>query len=116
MADDGNRLRRMVIHRAARRELDAARRWYENQDPDCAVDFAMQVAATLRAIIEAPARWPLYRISGSQSVSTRVRRAFVRGFPYSVFYEVTEAAELRVIAIAHQARRPGYWRTRIHGG
>jgi plasmid stabilization system protein ParE len=39
------------------------------------------------------------------------RRYFMSRFPYSVIYQVT-ADELRVIAIAHQRRRPGYWRGR----
>lgn len=106
---------RPIIHRAARRKLEAARRWYEERDPEAAARFAAQVAAALRAIIEAPARWPLYRLAGGKAAA-RVRRIFVRDFPYSVLYDVTDAGKLRVIAFAHQARRPGYWRTRIRGG
>ena len=39
------------------------------------------------------------------------RRYFMRRFPCGIIYQVT-ADELRVIAIAHQRRRPGYWRGR----
>ncbi len=39
------------------------------------------------------------------------RRYFMSRFPYAVIYQVT-VDELRVIAIAHQRRRPGYWRGR----
>ncbi|MFS2140018.1 type II toxin-antitoxin system RelE/ParE family toxin [Duganella sp. Dugasp56] len=39
------------------------------------------------------------------------RRYFLSRFPYSVIYQVT-TDELRIIAIAHQRRRPGYWRGR----
>ncbi len=36
------------------------------------------------------------------------RRFPLRRFPYSIIYQIgTE--ELRVIAIAHQRRKPGYW-------
>lgn len=40
-----------------------------------------------------------------------VRRYFMNKFPYSVVYKVT-ADELRILAVAHQRRQPGYWRGR----
>ena len=36
------------------------------------------------------------------------RRLPLRRFPYSVIYRI-KAEELRVIALAHQRRQPGYW-------
>ena len=41
----------------------------------------------------------------------KVRRVLVRRFPYSVIYR-REAERLLILAIAHQRRRPGYWRHR----
>jgi len=42
-------------------------------------------------------------------VSWRSRRRFpLRRFPYSIIYYVT-GEELRVIALAHHRRKPGYW-------
>ena len=41
-----------------------------------------------------------------------VRRCPLRRFPYSVIYQCT-AAELRVVALAHQRRGPDFWRSRI---
>ena len=39
----------------------------------------------------------------------RSRRRFpLRRFPYSIIYYVT-GEELRVIALAHHRRKPGYW-------
>ena len=35
-----------------------------------------------------------------------------RRFPYSVFYYISENGELRIVAIAHQSRRPNYWTKR----
>jgi len=41
----------------------------------------------------------------------QARRFPLRRFPYSVvYYETPE--RLRVVAIAHQRRKPGYWRGR----
>ena len=39
------------------------------------------------------------------------RRFPVRRFPYSIIYQV-KPEEVRVIALAHQRRSPGYWRGR----
>lgn len=36
------------------------------------------------------------------------RRLPLRRFPYSIVYELRED-EVRVIAVAHQSRRPGFW-------
>ncbi|MBI4756286.1 MAG: type II toxin-antitoxin system RelE/ParE family toxin [Betaproteobacteria bacterium] len=39
------------------------------------------------------------------------RRLVMKHFPYAVVYTVT-AEEIRVLAVAHHSRRPGYWRKR----
>ena len=36
------------------------------------------------------------------------RRFSLRRFPYSIIYYVRDG-ELRVVALAHQRQRPGYW-------
>lgn len=40
-----------------------------------------------------------------------VRRLPLRRFPYSIVYEL-RADEVRVLAVAHQRRRPGFWKGR----
>lgn len=39
------------------------------------------------------------------------RRLPLRRFPYSLVYELRED-EVRVLAVAHQRRRPGFWKGR----
>jgi plasmid stabilization system protein ParE len=39
------------------------------------------------------------------------RRMPMSRFPYSLIYLI-EGEEIRVVAVAHQSRRPGYWRAR----
>jgi plasmid stabilization system protein ParE len=39
------------------------------------------------------------------------RRLPIRRFPYSIIYQV-KPEEVRVIALAHQRRKPDYWRGR----
>lgn len=43
-----------------------------------------------------------------------VKRLMLRRFPYSVIIFERDA-EVFVIAFSHQARRPGYWRSRLQG-
>ena len=40
-----------------------------------------------------------------------VRRLPLRRFPYSIVYYLRES-EVRVLAVAHQSRKPGFWRGR----
>jgi len=39
------------------------------------------------------------------------RRYIFRRFPYTIIYQVLED-ELRILAVAHHRRRPGYWAER----
>jgi toxin ParE1/3/4 len=48
---------------------------------------------------------------GSQFRKNRRSYPF-RRFPYSVYYYISENDELRIVAIAHQSRRPNYWSQR----
>ena len=40
------------------------------------------------------------------------RRVLMQRFPFSVYYEVAND-RIRVVAVAHQRRMPGYWRGRV---
>lgn len=126
MTDSSPRAPRAILTRAAVREIDAATRWYEERDADVAARFAAAMATALRAIVEAPKRWPLYHqgargvsghlpaeASSRARASAGVRRVLVSGFPFAVLYTVAGDGGVRVLAVAHQARRPGYWRARL---
>lgn len=51
--------------------------------------------------------------AGSAAVNMAAVTFRVAGFPYSMAFVELEN-ELRVIAIAHDKRKPGYWLTRLH--
>lgn len=55
------------------------------------------------------------RISASPDVGSplegKYRKRVVPGFPYNIIYRVWEDY-VYVVAVAHQHRRPGYWRER----
>ena len=86
-------------------EACGASDWYEVRDAEVAENFR----AALDAAIERIAAFP--GIGTPWPGEPTVRRVLLRGFPYAVVYE--EAAdELIVLAVAHEKRRPAYWRER----
>ena len=93
----------------ADQECHAAARWYEERRAGLAAEFLDAVDDTLRRIVRSPsAGAPVPRVPADLAV----RRAPVKRFPYHIVYLKTEAA-IRVLAIAHDRRKPGYWRNRV---
>ena len=68
--------------------------------------------AAVDGAVEYLAAWPE---SGSAVPGVRaslpVRQLPVSRFPYRIVYMI-DSEELRVLAVAHTRRRPGYWRSR----
>jgi toxin ParE1/3/4 len=93
----------------AKEELAAAAAWYETRREGLGHELIVEVDALFAAIARNPARFPLYpRVSAQLGV----RRAVSGRFPYAVaFIDVRSA--IRVIAVAHERRRPGYWAGRL---
>jgi len=81
----------------ANEDLLDARAWYDNIGPDLGDRFALAVEATVEAIAEHPLQFPV--------VYRNRRRAGVRRFPYSVFFEFQEH-QIVVIACFHGRRNP----------
>jgi len=91
----------------ARRELLAEVAYYEAKEPGLGGRF-------LAAVEEATARALAYPLTGTPA-SERTRRIVLKGFPFALVYR-TDDLGLVIFAVAHHARRPGYWRNRIDGG
>ncbi len=91
------------LHPLAADEIEAARRWYNEPNPEASVAFLADIDAAMLAVLEAPYRWP--------RIHVRFRRYIMRNFPFSVVYAALPAA-IEVIAVAHHRRRPGYWLAR----
>lgn len=93
-----------VFHDQAKKELDAALAWYEQRRSGLGMEFQFAVEDTVRRICENPQAGPRY-------ATTRFHYALVHRFPYVVFYSEGVDA-IRVMAVAHGRRRPGYWKNR----
>lgn len=87
----------------AERDLDEAYSWYRAQAGELAAYFLAAVNLCIASIRRHPEAYPLVDLS--------MRRALLRRFPYSVFYEVGRA-EIVVYAVFHGARNPTAWKRR----
>jgi toxin ParE1/3/4 len=99
------------VHFEAEAEVEylQAFRWYERQREGLGIEFLDDVDATIRRVLEAP-------FSGATvprlPPDLAVRRLATTRFPYHVVYLVADE-ELRILAVAHDRRRPGFWNTRL---
>ncbi len=88
----------------ARQEFAEAAGWYADEaGPLRANDFRNEIQRSLKLISEHPAL-------GTPSAHD-TRRLVVHRYPYSIVYRV-ELDVVRVLAIASQRRRPGFWSLR----
>ncbi|MGH9603401.1 MAG: type II toxin-antitoxin system RelE/ParE family toxin [Terriglobales bacterium] len=100
--------RPLTIELEASAELEAATLWYESQRPGLGAEFLDSLDAALRHI----GRWPKAGAPVPDLADDLpVRRVPVGRFPYHVVY-LEMAEEIRVVAIAHDRRQPGYWQSR----
>ena len=99
--------RGVSFHEAAQNELREAARWYEREREGLGEEFLLAVETA----IERAARGDLPGLAASEASQPGTRRILLQRFPYTVHFDMREG-EMFVWAVAHQRRRPGYWRTR----
>jgi len=92
----------------AKQELAAAAAWYEQQREGLGRELLAEVDAVFTTIAHSPSRFPLYpRVAREIGV----RRAAAPTLSTIAFIELPQV--VRVIAIAHERRCPGYWVGRL---
>jgi len=92
------------FHPIARTELREAYDHYSMISPVLTSRFAMEFLRIVNLIVENPTAW--------RAIGRRTRRRNLHRFPYGVIYQVLED-HIRIVAVAHLKRRPGYWRKRL---
>jgi len=91
------------LHPGAEEDYLHTLAWYRDRNFSTAVKFDDAFWQAIRAIEDAPDRWPVY--------FSHFRRYTLHQFPFSIVYRV-EPSRLFVLAVAHGRRRPGYWKDR----
>ena len=94
---------RIEFHPAALHEMIDSARYYENRLPGLGADFKSEVDRSLELLNENP--------DIGAVVEAPYRRLLLDRFPFGIIYRTREST-LRILAVAHQRRRPGYWKGR----
>lgn len=95
---------RITFHPAARRELWEAFDFYEDRVDGLGYDFLDRVEQALVLVRTYPEASPVVRPPARSCVLDR--------FPYSLIYRI-RGERIRILAVAHQERRPLYWLGRM---
>ena len=97
-------MRKVTLHEEADAEVNEAAKYYEERVPGLGLLFLAVVEEAVEKVLANPEAFQL--------VGDEIWHKLIRRFPYSLLY-VIEPDRIRVIAVAHQKRRPGYWSHRL---
>lgn len=93
----------LEVHEHAYRELEDAADYYDHESLGLGSAFVDEVERAYNRIRSAPL--------AAEEVAPGIHRLVLARFPYNLMYEVDERSAL-ILAIAHQRKRPHYWRGR----
>lgn len=89
---------------AAEQELTEATEHYETQFHGLGNDFLLEVERICAVLVELP--------SLGEKLDSIHRRLPLRRFPYALIFRC-DPDTIRVVAVAHRRRKPGYWSPRV---
>ena len=95
--------RALIVRPEAESDMEEVQAWYDQQRTGLGADFLLCVEETLDRIVRNP---EMYGI-----LHRDIRRAFVRRFPYGVFYRIVED-QVIVVGVFHGRRNPRTWKSR----
>jgi len=93
----------------AKREVVESSEWYEQEQPGLGGSFVLDYESVIEHMRNFPQTGSL--VTGLR-LRYEVRQFMFNRFKHSLF-TVVLPDELVVVAVAHQHRRPGYWRKRL---
>jgi plasmid stabilization system protein ParE len=92
------------FHPDAQKEFKEAALWYNHQRVGLGREFFDEVNSNIALIANDPKIWPEY--------IHHFHRLIVKRFPFNIIYRVQPNC-IEIIAIAHNKRKPFYWKNRI---
>jgi plasmid stabilization system protein ParE len=93
------------FHPDAEDEFIEAAAYYERNVPSLGERFAHETHQAIEQLLKYP--------EIGSPIDPNLRRIVLTRFPYYLIYSFTQDM-LRIVAVAHTRRRPGYWRTRVN--
>ncbi|OQY12376.1 MAG: plasmid stabilization protein [Desulfobacteraceae bacterium 4572_187] len=94
----------VIFDPEAQAEFLASVKYYEDCQHGLGRRFRLVVESAIQNIAEAPFRYRVLRAP--------FRLHLLSIFPYSIIYSI-EPEHIRIIAVAHNKRKPGYWLNRV---
>ena len=94
----------VVFHEAAANELGDAIAYYRAISRELSDQFRDEAERGVARISELPDAWP--------PMGQGLRRYLMSRFPYGVVFRA-QGSEIKIYAVMHLKRRPGYWRKRL---
>ncbi len=94
----------LIIAPEAQQDIDEAYTWYEDRRPGLGEEFLDCVDACIQTICRMPEL--------CAKVHENYRRALVRRFPYTIFYEYADGKVI-VYSIFHTSRDQKKWKSRL---
>jgi plasmid stabilization system protein ParE len=91
------------FHPAAQRELERAADWYERERTGLGREFRTDFEAALARMTQNPQAY-------AKEIG-QYRACPLHRFSYTIFY-ADQDDRIWLVAVAHQSRRPGYWKRR----
>ncbi len=95
---------RLSLHPAALAEFFNAVGFYETQTRGLGLRFYDEVTRVFELLAQNPDIAPFF--------DAPYRRYVCREFPFNVVYRIADG-HVVILAIMHQPRHPGYWKTRV---
>ena len=95
---------RLEFHPEAELELIEAAAHYELQVPGLGQRFEAEIRRATELLLDHP--------DIGSPADPHLRRFILNHFPFTLYYSAASDT-LRIEVVAHQSRRPGYWRSRI---
>jgi len=88
----------------AEQEVEEQRAWYRKRSEAAEAGYLRELDHAIEQVIAAPDQWPQF-LAGT-------RRYVFPKYPFSLIY-FAERDVISVVAIAHEKRKPAYWRKRL---
>ena len=95
---------RLEFHPEAELELIAAAVHYDKQVLGLGERFESEIRYAADLLLDQP--------EIGTFVGPDIRKFILTRFPFTLYYSIT-ADVLRIEAVAHQSRLPGYWKSRV---
>jgi toxin ParE1/3/4 len=95
--------RRTFVRPEAQTDIKETARWYEDRESGLGLRFLREIRTSLEHISDNPSMFPI--------IEEDVRRALIHKFPYSIYF-INDPDAIAIIAVLHQHRRPGAWKSR----